>query len=269
MTGNAVLQVLARPATGRRVARLFRAADAVRDGRSRHRHGDGRCASPRTGRARHGPCRCPRRAPHPHQGDGAAVRGGGPLRGGSAICAASRRNLARPGPWRRFSIRRLHRPKLLHPAQPAAPAHVLERRHLSHGDLLSVVELAAIAHLPTDRAIPGLARAAARSVAPPPASYQRSIGVSETGDGRGRARRRRRSLPPARHRRHRVGQIDAARQPRARRCDRGRGVVVIDPKGDLVTDILDRLEAAAQRLVLLDGRGARRPATQRAPGFRR
>ena len=52
----------------------------------------------------------------------------------------------------------------------------LESRRLGHGDLLSVTELAALAHLPTDVVVAGLARAGAKSVAPPPAVAQNSRG---------------------------------------------------------------------------------------------
>src|SRR6266540_1010448 len=44
----------------------------------------------------------------------------------------------------------------------------LERRALGHGFLLSAGELAAFAHLPEPADLPGLVRAGARSVAPPP-----------------------------------------------------------------------------------------------------
>src|SRR6266542_5343995 len=44
----------------------------------------------------------------------------------------------------------------------------LERRALGHGFLLSASELAALAHLPEPADLPGLVRAGARSVAPPP-----------------------------------------------------------------------------------------------------
>lgn len=47
--------------------------------------------------------------------------------------------------------------------------YVAERR-LHKGDLLSIPELAAVAHLPWDEAIPGLQRAGARAVPPRPAS---------------------------------------------------------------------------------------------------
>lgn len=48
------------------------------------------------------------------------------------------------------------------------PATALAVREFHGGDLLSVTELAALGHLPLDAATPGLARAGARAVAPPP-----------------------------------------------------------------------------------------------------
>ncbi|WP_410644267.1 hypothetical protein [Amycolatopsis sp. lyj-346] len=55
-----------------------------------------------------------------------------------------------------------HRVRLHHPAQ------ALGTRRLDRGDLLSVPELAALAHLPVDAEIPGIERAGAKAVAPPP-----------------------------------------------------------------------------------------------------
>ncbi|GAA3853219.1 hypothetical protein [Amycolatopsis echigonensis] len=46
------------------------------------------------------------------------------------------------------------------------PLTAMARRRLRRGDLLSVPELAALAHLPTDEALPGLARARAKAVPP-------------------------------------------------------------------------------------------------------
>src|SRR6185437_10237489 len=54
--------------------------------------------------------------------------------------------------------RRRHQPR---------PALAIAGRRLTRGDRLSITELAAVATLPTGHA-PGLARAGARAVAPPP-----------------------------------------------------------------------------------------------------
>jgi hypothetical protein len=146
------------------------------------------------------------------------------------------------------------------------PAEVVAARRLGRGDLLSVAELAALARLPADPALPGLARAGARAVPPPPAiplpgPTVRPLGVSDAGQPRpvGLA------IPDARHHQRIcgptgtgkstliVGQILADAQA-------GRGVVFIDPKGDAVSDIIARLPAeAASRVVLFD------PADRGAP----
>jgi len=145
------------------------------------------------------------------------------------------------------------------------PATVIGSRRLAKGDLLSVPELAAIARLPADPSLPGLARAGARAVPPPPAiplpgPGVRPLGVSDAGPPRpvGLA------VPDARHHLRIcgptgtgkttliAGQILADAHAR-------RGVVFIDPKGDAVTDIIARLpEHAASKVVLFDP-GDRRP----------
>src|SRR5207302_1634078 len=98
-----------------------------------------------------------------HREAGAALRGR--AHGlASAFALYSERN--------RLERRRLRRP---------APA--LATRRLGRGDLVSVRELAALAHLPTDASVPGLTRAGARAVAPPPAvpSAGKVLGAAEVG----------------------------------------------------------------------------------------
>jgi len=139
------------------------------------------------------------------------------------------------------------------------PAEAINTRRLPRGDLLSVPELAAIARLPADPALPGLARAGARAVAPPPAiplpgPDARPLGVSDTGKPRpvglavADGRHHMRICGPTGTGKTTLiaGQIlsDAAA---------GRGVVFIDPKGDAVTDIIARLpEGVAGKVVLFD-----------------
>ena len=83
------------------------------------------------------------------------------------------------------------------------PAEAISTRRLPRGDLLSVPELAAIARLPADPALPGLARAGARAVAPPPAIPLPGPDVRPLGVSRHRHAppgwpgRRRRPSPPA------------------------------------------------------------------------
>ncbi|HUA96244.1 MAG TPA: hypothetical protein VMB82_12055 [Acidimicrobiales bacterium] len=172
-TESACVQVLARPVTGRRLTRLHKAAVARRAGRPASR------LARLVDLATPGPnVRAP--ATDPSRGadvadilDKAAQpcwaiairyavatsatggQAGGRLRGrahavASAFALYSGRN-------------RLARGRLRHPAE------VLAARRLGRGNLVSVAELAALAHLPTDPAVPGLARAGANAVAPPPA----------------------------------------------------------------------------------------------------
>ena len=136
------------------------------------------------------------------------------------------------------------------------PARALARRRLGCGDLLSIPELAAVAHLPTDTTVAGLARAGAKSVAPPPAvkSVGKVLGAAEAGGCRLVA------LPvaDARYHLHLMGATGSGKSTLLTNLvlddvSAGRGAVVIDPKGDLVTDLLDRLPASAiGRVVLLD-----------------
>jgi Type IV secretion-system coupling protein DNA-binding domain len=138
------------------------------------------------------------------------------------------------------------------------PVAVLAARPLRRGFLLSAPELTAVAGLPTDLAVPGLGRARAKAVPPPidvPAGGRNTkrLGTAEVG---GHAV----ALPvvDARQHIHLLGSTGSGKSTemchlvlddiKARR-----GVVVIDPKGDLVLDILDRIPASvADRVVLVD-----------------
>ena len=140
------------------------------------------------------------------------------------------------------------------------PAAAIGSRRLPRGDLLSVPELAAIARLPADPALPGLARAGARAVPPPPAipvpgPGVRPLGVSDAGAPRpvGLA------VPDARHHLRICGPTGTGKttliagQILADARRRAAGVVFIDPKGDAVTDVIARLpEDAAGKVVLFD-----------------
>ena len=145
------------------------------------------------------------------------------------------------------------------------PADVIGSRWFPGGDLLSVPELAAIARLPADPSLPGLARAGARAVPPPPAiplpgPGVRPLGVSDAGAPRpvGLA------VPDARHHLRICGPTGTGKTTLIAGqiladAEAGRGVVFIDPKGDAVTDLLGRLpEDAAGRVVLFDP-GDRQP----------
>jgi hypothetical protein len=139
------------------------------------------------------------------------------------------------------------------------PADATGSRRLLKGDLLSVPELAALARLPADPSLPGLARAGARAVPPPPAiplpgPGVRPLGTSDAGAPRpvGLA------VPDARHHLRIVGPTGTGKttliagQILADAAE-GRGVVFIDPKGDAVLDVIARLpEASASKVVLFD-----------------
>ena len=90
---------------------------------------------------------------------------------------------------------------------------------------------------------------------------RKRLGVSDAGARRSVAL----SVADARHHTHVVGATGSGKSTLLVNLIladalAGRGVVVLDPKGDLVTDILARLpESAGERLVLLD------PAEQHSP----
>lgn len=132
----------------------------------------------------------------------------------------------------------------------------LERRSFSKGYLLSVPELAQIAALPTE-AVPGLDHARARSLAPPRELPQqgRVLGIS---DYPGMSRPVALSVEDGRHHVHLVGETGTGKSTLIARMaladvEAGRSAVVIDPKGDLVEAILERLpKDALDRCCLID-----------------
>ena len=106
----------------------------------------------------------------------------------------------------------------------------LRTRRMGHGDLLSVPELAALCHVPTDETVPGLERAGAKPTPPPSALPSggpdvRVLGTSEAGPRRAVGIR----IADARHHIHVIGETgtgkttgllsmqldDAAGRPRA------------------------------------------------------
>ncbi|GAA2110079.1 type IV secretory system conjugative DNA transfer family protein [Streptomyces synnematoformans] len=132
---------------------------------------------------------------------------------------------------------------------------------LARPALLSVPELAALAHLPLDPDAPGVRRAGARSVLPPPQVPEPSpgngvkpLGRSDTGARRGIGL----AVTDVRHHLHVMGATGSGKSTLIANLAlhdvrHHRGVIVIDPKGDLVTDLLDRLpDTCADRLVLID-----------------
>nr|WP_245689617.1 DUF87 domain-containing protein [Streptomyces chattanoogensis] len=150
----------------------------------------------------------------------------------------------------------LTRTRLAHP-EP----HLSARQLPSRTALLSVPELAALAHLPLDPDAPGLRRAGARSVLPPPQVPEpapgngvKPLGQADTGARRGVGI----AVADARHHLHVMGATGSGKSTLIANLAlddvrNHRGVIVIDPKGDLVTDLLDRLpDTCADRLVLID-----------------
>jgi hypothetical protein len=146
------------------------------------------------------------------------------------------------------------------------PGDVVNSRRLSTGDLLSVPELAAIGHLPTDASIAGIQRAGARAVAPPPGVAAPGpdavpLGVTDTGHERAVALR----IPDGRHHVHVMGATGSGKSTLLGNmiladAEAGRGIVLIDPKGDLVTDVLSRLpRSVADRVVIFDADSKTRP----------
>ena len=145
------------------------------------------------------------------------------------------------------------------------PATAIGSRRLAKGDLLSVPELAAVARLPADPSLPGLARAGARAVPPPPAiplpgPHVRPLGVSDAGSPRpvGLA------VPDARHHLRICGPTGTGKTTLIAGqiladADASRGVVFIDPKGDAVLDVIARLPGQSAPKVVLFDPGDRQP----------
>ncbi|MGW5878996.1 type IV secretory system conjugative DNA transfer family protein [Nocardiopsis terrae] len=132
-------------------------------------------------------------------------------------------------------------------------------RFLAHGALLSTAELAGVAHLPTDTSVPGLARAGARPAAPAPAvprggENTRVVGDADAGTKRPVAL----GVVEARQHTHILGKTGSGKSTLLANlvlqdAEAGRAGLVIDPRGDLITDILARLpEHAVDKVVLFD-----------------
>ncbi|MGP3769737.1 type IV secretory system conjugative DNA transfer family protein [Streptomyces sp. SDT5-1] len=146
------------------------------------------------------------------------------------------------------------------------PLRRVTERRLDRGDLLSIPELAALAHLPWDDTVAGLQRAGARSVPPPPdvptsGTTIRPLGHTETSPHRPVGL----WVPDARHHLHVLGATGAGKSELLARmaladAGAGRGLVVIDPKGDLVNDVLARLpEELGPKVALFDADSSDRP----------
>ncbi|MET9296872.1 type IV secretion system DNA-binding domain-containing protein [Streptomyces sp. NPDC003077] len=270
---TALVQVLARPATGRRLRRARRAARRLRGGNN----------PSRLGAVFDLLTRAPQRT-HPLPTDpshGAEVRQtvnklAGPqwevdLRYATCL-APAKPEKSEPEEIRQRLRGRAH--ALATAFSLYAARNWLARTRIHHphtlldgrwfprrGDLLSVPELAALAHLPLDPDAPGLVRAGARSVLPPPAIPTPAPGAGIKPLGQSDTGRRRPiglKVADARHHLHLMGSTGSGKSTLIANMvlddvTAGRGTIVIDPKGDLVTDLLHRLpEQCADRLILLD-----------------
>jgi uncharacterized surface protein with fasciclin (FAS1) repeats len=132
------------------------------------------------------------------------------------------------------------------------------QRRMRLGQLWSVPELAAIAHLPLSPRVPGLIRAGAAAVPVPPGV---PTGGRDTRPiGRAQVSGRPVALPvtDARHHSHVLGVTGSGKSvliagKALADIDARRGAIVLDPKGDLAADIAARIpEAHRDRLVMLD-----------------
>ncbi|QFY12929.1 type IV secretion system DNA-binding domain-containing protein [Nonomuraea phyllanthi] len=272
---HALVQVLARPTTGRRLRRAHRAAAVLRGARtgsvlgqvldglvsSRTRPGElarmfpERAEQVRAILAKAGQPRYQvaiRYAVATVEEDDAA---GGRLRGQAHALA---------GVFALFTSghQYLRRARLL------LARRAVGSRRLSTGYLLSVSELAALAHLPWDADAPGVTRAGARPVAPPPAVPRgqgigpaRVLGDTDSGPQRPVAM----PVADARHHVHVLGGTGVGKSTLLASmvladARAGRGALVIDPKGDLITDILARLpERSIGKTVVFDPQDGSRP----------
>ncbi|MEU7976263.1 ATP-binding protein, partial [Micromonospora sp. NPDC049089] len=150
------------------------------------------------------------------------------------------------------------RNRLTHRARMPAPVAVLAARRLGPGFLTSAPELAALAALPRDLAVPGLDRARAASMPAPVAVPGGGRGVKMLGDAEIGGHSVGLSVADARYHLHVIGSTGSGKTTLLVNMalddiNAGRGTVVIDPHGDLVLDILDRLPAGvADRVVLFD-----------------
>lgn len=133
----------------------------------------------------------------------------------------------------------------------------IDSRTMRRGFILSAPELASIATLPTADALPGLARAKARSVAPPTdlPHVGKTLGVSDHPASKMPVAI---SVADSAHHFHVIGETGTGKSTLIAKmvledADAGRAAVVIDPKGDLVETILGRLpDSAVGRTCLLD-----------------
>ncbi len=138
------------------------------------------------------------------------------------------------------------------------PVQVLAGRVLRSGFVLNTGELAAIVALPRDIAVPGLDRARAKPMPAPVAVPFGGRGAKVLGRAEVGAHSVAVKVPDARQHLHVLGSTGSGKSTLLLNMilddvHARRGTIVIDPKGDLVVDLLDRIPAKlANRLVLID-----------------
>jgi len=146
----------------------------------------------------------------------------------------------------------LHRLRLLHPTQ------VLAERRLRAGFLLSTPELASLAGLPRDIAVAGLDRARAKAIPAPITVPGGGRGVKILGRAQIGGHSVALPVADARQHLHILGSTGAGKSTLLTHLilddiKAGRATILIDPKGDLARDVLERLPASVlSRLVLID-----------------
>ncbi|MFC7762721.1 helicase HerA domain-containing protein [Catellatospora bangladeshensis] len=138
------------------------------------------------------------------------------------------------------------------------PVATIAGRRLRRGFLATVPELAALAALPQDLAVPGLDRARAKAMPAPVQIPSGGRGVKMLGRSQIGGHSVGLNVVDARQHMHVIGKTGVGKSTLLLNMivadiKAGRGTVVIDPRGDLITDILDRLPASlAKKIVLID-----------------
>ncbi len=251
---EAVVQIIARPVTSVRRVRLLKAARALKAGIPHGRWNRG--ATEKRGQYR----------PPPDPTVEADVRAilqkaASPLFASlvRVSAVARERHVARgrihslAGAFAVFEGRNGFRRRRL----PGALRRMKERR-LSRPYLLSAPELAQIATLQAAGTLPGLEAAGARTAAPSRAlpSSGRVLGIADYPGLKNRDAAL--SISDARHHVHLIGETGTGKstliaQMVLEDAAAGRAAVVVDPKGDLVESILERLpQGAEERTCVLD-----------------
>ncbi|MEU5943774.1 DUF87 domain-containing protein [Micromonospora sp. NPDC047548] len=138
------------------------------------------------------------------------------------------------------------------------PVATITGRRLRRGFLATVPELAALAALPQDLAVPGLDRARAKAVPAPVQVPSGGRSVKVLGRSQIGHHSVGLNVTDARQHVHVVGKTGVGKSTLLLNMilgdiKAGRGTVVIDPRGDLITDILDRLPVSyAKKIVIID-----------------